>query len=136
MPASNYENAVREFHTAFGLELDQSKPSMQLLQLRAKLIAEEAHEVQDAFFRYMWCKETGVSCNEAKAHLAKELADLLYVVFGTSEAIDIDISTVYNRVHSSNMSKLGEDGKPIHREDGKAMKGPNYKLPDLSYIKE
>lgn len=136
MPASSYQTKIREFHTAFGLALDVSKPTVDLLRLRSRLIKEEADEVADAFFTYMWSKECGVECDARKAHLAKELADLLYVVFGTAESLDIDIQTVYNRVHKSNMSKLDEEGKPIYREDGKVMKGPNYKLPDLSFIKE
>lgn len=136
MPASNYENSVREFHKAFELPLDVSSPNLELLQLRAKLIAEEAREVQDAFFAYMWSKECGLDCDARKAHLAKELADLLYVVFGTSESLDIDLQSVYNRVHKSNMSKLGEDGKPLYREDGKVLKGPYYEEPDLTFVKE
>jgi predicted HAD superfamily Cof-like phosphohydrolase len=62
----------------------------------------------------------------------KELADLIYVCAQYAENMQWDIEQALRRVHKSNMSKLGEDGKPIYREDGKVLKGPNYQPPDLS----
>ena len=62
----------------------------------------------------------------------KELADLVYVCYQYAENMGWFLDEALNRVHLSNMSKLGEDGKPIRREDGKVLKGPNYKPPDLS----
>ena len=62
----------------------------------------------------------------------KELADLVYVCYQYAENMNWFLDEALNRVHESNMSKLGEDGKPIYREDGKVLKGPNYKPPDLS----
>jgi predicted HAD superfamily Cof-like phosphohydrolase len=62
----------------------------------------------------------------------KELADLIYVCYQYAENMNWFLDEALNRVHLSNMSKLGEDGKPIRREDGKILKGPNYKPPDLS----
>ena len=62
----------------------------------------------------------------------KELADLVYVCYQYAENMNWFLDEALNRVHLSNMSKLGEDGKPIYREDGKVLKGPNYKPPDLS----
>ena len=62
----------------------------------------------------------------------KELADLVYVCYQYAENMGWLLDEAMNRVHESNMSKLGEDGKPIYREDGKVLKGPNYKPPDLS----
>ena len=62
----------------------------------------------------------------------KELADLIYVCYQYAENMNWFLDEALNRVHESNMSKLGEDGKPIYREDGKVLKGPNYKPPDLS----
>ena len=62
----------------------------------------------------------------------KELADLIYVCAQYAENMNWDIEQALRRVHQSNMSKLGEDGKPIYREDGKVLKGPNYQPPDLS----
>ena len=65
-------------------------------------------------------------------HALKELADLVYVCYQYAENMGWCLDEALNRVHLSNMSKLDEDGKPIYREDGKVLKGPNYKPPDLS----
>ena len=62
----------------------------------------------------------------------KELADLVYVCYQYAENMDWNLDEAMNRVHESNMSKLGEDGRPILREDGKVLKGPNYKPPTLT----
>ena len=62
----------------------------------------------------------------------KELADLVYVCYQYAENMRWDLDEALNLVHKSNMSKLGDDGKPIYREDGKVLKGPNYQPPDLS----
>jgi|TARA_B100000035_G_C20990222_1_gene549795 predicted HAD superfamily Cof-like phosphohydrolase len=61
----------------------------------------------------------------------KELADLVYVCFQYAENMEWDLEEAMNRVHKSNMSKLGIDGKPIYRPDGKVLKGPNYQPPNL-----
>ena len=66
--------------------------------------------------------------------LAKELADLLYVCYSAADNWNIPIDKVFDRVHQANMSKLGPDGKPVYREDGKIMKGPNYQPPQLEFI--
>jgi predicted HAD superfamily Cof-like phosphohydrolase len=62
----------------------------------------------------------------------KELADLVYVCYQYAANLDWDLDEAMDRVHQSNMSKLGEDGKPIRREDGKVLKGPNYQPPTLT----
>ena len=62
----------------------------------------------------------------------KELADLVYVCYQYAENMNWFLDEALHRVHESNMSKLGEDGKPIYREDGKVLKGPNYKPPNLT----
>ena len=66
--------------------------------------------------------------------IADALTDILYVVYGTGHSYGIDLDECFQEVHSSNMSKLGEDGKPIRRDDGKILKGPNYFAPDLESI--
>jgi predicted HAD superfamily Cof-like phosphohydrolase len=66
--------------------------------------------------------------------VADALTDLLYVVYGAGHAFGIDLDKCFNEVHRSNMSKLGLDGKPIYREDGKVLKGQNYFDPDLITI--
>ena len=120
---TNYDK-VRAFHRAFFHPLDKelevdSISGHALAELRNRLIQEEVDEVQVELF------------NGSKQELAKELADLLYVVYGTAATYGIPIDEVFNRVHESNMSKLGEDGKPVYRNDGKVLKGPNYKEPSM-----
>lgn len=122
---SSYTNADRvyDFHAATGTPINKWPPTQEELNLRYELITEELDEV---------LAELNPDLNKAK--LAKELADLLYVVYGTAISFGIDIDRVFEEVHKSNMSKLGDDGKPVHRDDGKVMKGPNYRLPDLSFV--
>ena len=66
--------------------------------------------------------------------IADALTDLLYVVFGAGHSFGLDLDECFEEVHRSNMSKLGENVRPIHREDGKVMKGPGYFEPDLEGI--
>ena len=67
-----------------------------------------------------------------KSEALKELADLVYVCYQYAENMDWFLDEALDRVHKSNMSKLGEDGQPIYREDGKVLKGPNYQPPTLT----
>jgi predicted HAD superfamily Cof-like phosphohydrolase len=64
--------------------------------------------------------------------IADALTDILYVVYGAGHAFGLDLDHCFHEVHSSNMTKLGADGRPLYREDGKVMKGPNYREPDLT----
>lgn len=131
---TNYE-MIREFHEAYGLDLD-APLSTKVLELRYNLIDEEFEEVNEEieFWNtegYHWSRVKEPH-EVDKAALLKELTDLLYVVYGTGASFGWDMDEAFRRVHESNMSKLGEDGKPIRREsDGKVLKGPNYKKPDL-----
>ena len=72
--------------------------------------------------------------NEPYENELKELADLVYVAFQYAENMEWDLEEALHRVHKSNMSKLGLDGKPIRRSDGKVLKGPNYQPPTLTDI--
>jgi len=92
------------------------------------LIVEEFKEFLDAENQLIM----GLRVNAAEC--LKELADLVYVCYQYAENLDWDLDEALNRVHQSNMSKLGEDGQPIRREDGKVLKGPNYKPPTLTDI--
>lgn len=131
---------VREFHRSFGLPIDAGMTE-ETLALRMKLISEEFNELAEAAMKVvMREREYGknpllvvnsVQLQKAKEHFIKELSDLAYVVDGTFVTAGIDKTAAINRVHESNMSKLGEDGKPIHREDGKVLKGPNYREADM-----
>jgi predicted HAD superfamily Cof-like phosphohydrolase len=90
------------------------------------LIVEEFKEFLEAENQLL----TGFVVNATDT--LKELADLVYVCYQYAENLGWDLDEALYRVHQSNMSKLGEDGKPIYREDGKVLKGPNYQPPNLS----
>lgn len=123
---------VKEFHKAMGVP--ESDPTVRgALEFRLRLLWEEYKEVLDAAGYYPDV-EVGFRPNGKvldKANLLKELADLDYVVAGAAITFGWDFNEAGKRVHESNMSKLGDDGKPVRREDGKVLKGPNYKAPDL-----
>ena len=106
----------------------QSGLNQNSLRLQLSLIYEEAQEVEDAVDSL----SIDLDCRKAKAHLLKELADLTYVAFQMAEAFGWDLTEACSRVHNSNLSKLGPDGEPIRREDGKVLKGPNYYEPYLT----
>lgn len=130
---------VREFHEAFDLSRSDSPRllSPAEAQLRLKLIREEFDEVKKeldtliAMARQGWDREAQY---DVLRKLLKELADLRYVVDGTAVAYGLDIEAASRIVHDSNMSKLGADGLPIYREDGKVLKGPNYYEADLASL--
>jgi len=94
--------------------------------MQRSLIVEEFKEFLDAENQLL----LGLTVNAADC--LKELADLVYVAYQYAENMGWDLDEALNRVHQSNMSKLGEDGNPIYREDGKVLKGPDYQPPNLS----
>ena len=113
---------VGVFMKTFGQEV-KNKPSFstdKINQLRISLIQEELDELKEAMIK-----------NDL-LEVADALTDLLYVTYGAGHAFGIDLDKCFNEVQNSNMSKLGEDGKPIYNELGKVMKGPNYFKPDLN----
>ena len=115
-------NKVGIFMKTFGQEI-KNRPSFsteKINQLRISLIQEELDELKEAM------------ANNNLLEVADALTDLLYVTYGAGHAFGIDLDKCFNEVQNSNMSKLGEDGKPIYNEFGKVMKGPNYFKPDLS----
>ena len=117
---SNF-NKVGTFMKTFGQEV-KSKPSFssnKINKLRIDLIKEELDELQEAMK------------NNDLLEVADALTDILYVTYGAGHAFGIDLDKCFDEVQNSNMSKLGEDGKPIYNESGKVMKGPNYFKPDL-----
>ena len=117
---SNFDK-VRNFMKAFGQEVKRSPefPTEETAKLRIDLIVEELNELIDA-------KE-----DKDLIGIADALTDILYVTYGAGHAFGIDLDECFREVQRSNMSKLGEDGKPIYREDGKVLKGPNYSEPNL-----
>ena len=119
--------AVQEFHEAFGLGVNQ-QPTTDLgaekIQLRYELMKEENEEYLEA------------AKNGDLVEVADALGDMLYILCGTivEHGLQHKISEVFDEIQRSNMSKLGENGKPIYREDGKVLKGTNYSQPDLEKI--
>ena len=142
MTMSTYDR-VKEFHKAFQLNKPRAKEAV--LEFRLGLIWEEFQEVLDAA-GYGLTDSSGLKPEKLSlsrftqevnnAQLLKELADLDYVVAGTPETFGWDFNEAGKRVHESNMSKLGDDGLPVRRDDGKVLKGPNYKAPDLTDLVE
>ena len=120
---TNFE-MVGEFMNAFGQEVKTrpENPDTNTQALRYDLIREELQELWDA------------QCQNDLVGVADALTDLLYVVYGAGHAYGIQLDTCFREVHASNMSKLGADGKPIYREDGKVLKGPNFFEPELEEI--
>lgn len=120
-------NSVREFHDSFGIK-NNSKYEVSLemadYELRYRLLKEELEEYHDA------CKDGDI------VEIADALGDQLYIIFGTllKHGLHDKIDQVFDEIQRSNMSKLGEDDKPIYREDGKVLKGPNYFKPDIKKI--
>ncbi|WP_394348733.1 pyrophosphohydrolase domain-containing protein [Luteibaculum oceani] len=118
---------VEEFHNAFGIE-NGDKPTKQLtaeeVALRFRLMAEENEEYKSA------------AIDNDTVEIADALGDMLYILMGTilKHGMGHIIAPVFREIQASNMSKLGADGKPILREDGKVLKGPNYFKPDIESI--
>ena len=118
---SNF-NKVGTFMKTFGQEV-KNKPSFstdKINKLRIDLIVEELEELKEAMN------------NKDLLEVADALTDILYVAYGAGHAFGIDLDKCFDEVQNSNMSKLGENGKPIYNDAGKVMKGPNYFKPDLS----
>lgn len=119
---------VVEFHEAFSLpapDVPPVRPDSELVRLRMRLIREEFDEVMAELKALLAVKDAD-STIEVYRLLLKELCDLRYVTEGAAVVFGLPIDDAYAEVHRSNMSKLGPDGRPMHREDGKVLKGPNY----------
>ena len=112
---TNFEK-VGLFMKTFGQDV-KTKPSLstkKINDLRISLIIEELNELKDAIK------------NNDLVETADALTDILYVTYGAGQAFGINLDKCFEEVQNSNMSKLGEDGKPIYNENGKVLKGPNY----------
>ena len=117
---SNFES-VKKFMKTFGQEVKEKAefPTDKITSLRYNLIQEELDELKEAID------------NRDIKEVADALTDILYVTYGAGHAFGINLDKCFAEVQNSNMSKLGEDGKPIYNEKGKVLKGPNYFKPDL-----
>lgn len=109
----NFMPDAKAFRRAMGQPV--GNPTSEEIALQFRLIWEEYEELEAA-------------CDEDET--LKEMADLVYVVYQLAAAMDWNLDEALRRVHQSNMSKL-VDGKPLYRDDGKVLKGPNYKLPEM-----
>ena len=115
-------SSVKKFMEVFGQEVKTKAefPPKKVADLRYNLIKEELDEFAQAL------KDQDLN------EVADALTDILYVTYGAGHAFGIDLDKCFEEVQKSNMSKLGDDGKPIYNEKGKVMKGPKYFQPDLS----
>ena len=122
---SNFDD-VKTFMQTFGQEvkIKAEFPKKKIVKLRYDLIKEELNELQNA-----------IKTKNLK-EIADALTDILYVTYGAGHAYGIDLDKCFKEVQKSNMSKLGEDGKPIYNEKGKVMKGPKYFEPNLKQFIE
>jgi len=113
---------VRQFAMIMDHPLDENwRFNRELEDLRYRLVAEEFGEFSDES-----------DAGNHPAAMLSELADLVYVAYGYAATFGWDLDEAVRRIHAANMSKLGPDGKPLYRPDGKVLKGPNYKKADLS----
>lgn len=118
---------VKEFHESFGIE-NKSSPTVLIgkeeVELRHRLMAEENSEYLEA------------AKNNDLVEVADALEDMLYILCGTilKHGMQDVITSVFEEIQRANMSKLDENGKPIYREDGKVMKGANYKDPNIEEV--
>ncbi|WGD33896.1 nucleoside triphosphate pyrophosphohydrolase family protein [Olleya sp. YS] len=120
-------DAVKAFHTAFKIghrETPKADLGLEKNLLRYELMREENEEYLEA------------AKNNDLVEVADALGDMLYILCGTiiEHGMQHKIEEVFNEIQRSNMSKLGDDGEPIYREDGKVLKGPNYFKPNIEAI--
>ncbi|MET8947260.1 MazG nucleotide pyrophosphohydrolase domain-containing protein [Streptomyces sp. NPDC004542] len=122
--SSSPADLVHEFHRAFGLDARTvpTEVAPELAAHRGELLAEEAAEVAE------------VSVTGPLDRLAHELADVVYVAYGTALVHGIDLDQVIAEIHRANMSKLGPDGQTARRADGKVLKGEHYRAPDVAAV--
>lgn len=114
--ARSWIDLVKEFNTAYDIEAPD-RFNEESIGLQCMLIDEEFSEFKGAY---------------SPTDALDAIGDLIYVLIGLALKVDYDLDGAFREIHRSNMSKLGADGKPIHREDGKILKGPNYTPPDLT----
>ena len=115
---------VAEFHRIYSVYISDKPqlPVKETRDLRISLLKEEFNEYLLGEY------------NDDIVEIADALGDMLYIIHGTAVSYGIPLDEVFSEIHRSNKSKLGEDGKPIYREDGKVLKGPNFFKPDVAGI--
>lgn len=140
------QELVRQFHEVYGLPIESVQDPQcdrERIHMRMSLIAEEYAELTGALYGEQARELIERAQLEALAaddgtrdtvEVADALADLVYVIYGMALECGIDLDAVLNEVQASNLSKLGADGKPIYREDGKVLKGPGFFPPDIAAV--
>ena len=123
MKSSFLSDQAKEFRSKYEIRSSKTRDKRSYQKMLLIEQFKEFLEAEDQLYR---------DNPTVTAEALKELADLVYVCYQYAENMNWFLDEALNRVHESNMSKLDEDGKPIYREDGKVLKGPNYKPPDLS----
>jgi len=122
---SRIARQVGEFHRSYDLPV-RTSPTTDIgsaqIDLRLALIEEEVGELREA------------AVAGDLIGVADALADIIYVAYGTAHVYGIELDSVLDEVHASNMTKLGTDGRPVRRPDGKILKGPDYRPPDVKAI--
>lgn len=137
------EALVRQFHETYNLPVVTTGPNLEndRMHMRLSLILEETTELVRALYgqkAYQKLRSAALELQDLDEHardtieVADALADLTYVVYGMALEAGISLPAVLKEVQASNMSKLGEDGKPIYREDGKVLKGPGFFPPNIA----
>lgn len=123
----NKISAVQQFHEAFKLGIKHA-PTADLGEAKNKLRYDLMAEENDEYFE--------AAQNNDLVEVADALGDMLYILCGTilEHGMQYKIEEVFNEIQRSNMSKLGADGKPIYREDGKVLKGPSYFKPNIQEV--
>ncbi len=139
------EELVREFHEVYGLPIVHDKPNVdrERVHMRMRLIAEEFSELVGAVYGKAARQTIETAFRKAveeddgtrdTVETADALGDLTYVIYGMALETGIPMVEVLEEIQNSNLSKLGADGKPIYREDGKVLKGPGFFSPDIARV--
>lgn len=126
MRKTKHFKQVDDFHKAY----DMARGSVNVTNDLDAMTQEDAEQIK-LRFRLIEEEFKELMTSDSPENMLKELCDLVYVALGTFVAFGWNFDEAFNRVHASNMSKLGEDGKPVKRADGKVIKGPNYQPPFL-----
>lgn len=127
--AWSWIDCVKEFNRAYAVEAPTE--SYTAMYTQYKLIREETRELTQAVGRWADTRYGSEQEHAVRPEILDAICDSIYVLIGLALKMGFDLDGAFREVHRSNMSKLGEDGKPIKREDGKILKGPNFTPPDL-----
>lgn len=134
---SMFQDHVRQFHVAMGQAAPNKielKLSAEALHLRYNLMLEELHEFREAASAYSSIHFNPVAKHQCYVEMIDALVDLLYVTFGTAVTMGVDLDPFWDEVQKANMAKLGPDGRPIVRADGKILKPTGWRPPDIEGI--